>query len=145
MPEAVRQITRPINEAYERGDEALAVELSLQIWTDGPQRTPDQVDAAVREHIRAMTKHEFDRPEFDHQLEQDLEPPAYDRLNTIHAPTLIITGEVDAPHINANMTYAAATIPGAQHVVIHGAAHHLPLEKPEEFNRAVLDFLSRLT
>jgi 3-oxoadipate enol-lactonase len=145
LPDAVRQITRPINEAYERGDVALAVELSLQIWTDGPQRTPDQVDATVREHIRAMTQLEFDRPEFDQQLEQDLEPPAYDRLNTIHAPTLIISGEVDAPHINANMVYAAATIPGAQHVIIHGAAHHLPLEKPEEFNQAVVEFLKSVS
>ena len=68
------------------------LELSLQVWTDGPQRTPDQVDAAVREHIRAMTQHEFARPEIDEQLKQDLEPPAYDRLNTIQAPTLIITG-----------------------------------------------------
>ncbi len=96
---------------------------------------------AVREHIRAMTQLEFDRPEFDEKLEQDLEPPAYDRLNTIHAPTLIISGEVDVPHINANMAHAAATIPGAQHVIIHGAAHHLPLEKPEEFSRVVVEFL----
>ena len=48
------------------------------------------------------------------------------------------------PYINANMAYAAATIPGAQHVIIHGAAHHLPLEKPEEFNRAVLEFLKEV-
>ncbi len=143
-PDSVRSLWSPINEAYERGDKDLALDLSLQIWTDGPQRTPDQVDAAVRDHIRAMTAHEFARPEIDEQLLQELDPPAYDRLNTLQTPTLIITGDADIPHVNDNMAYAAATIPGAQHVVIHNAAHHLPLERPEEFNRAVLEFLKQV-
>ena len=46
-----------LNAAYERGDKERAVELSLQMWTDGPHRTPDQVDPSVRERIRAMTAH----------------------------------------------------------------------------------------
>jgi pimeloyl-ACP methyl ester carboxylesterase len=33
---------------------------------------------------------------------------------------------------------------GAKKVVIPGTAHHLNMEKPEEFNRAVLDFLGAL-
>lgn len=143
-PESARGLWAPINEAYERGDKALALELSLKVWTDGPQRTPEQVDPAVRERVRAMTEHEFTRPEINEQLLQQLEPPAYDRVNTIHAPTLVISGDADLPHINANMAHLAATVPGAQHVVIHDAAHHLPLEKPAEFNRAVLDFLSHV-
>ncbi|HZY40564.1 MAG TPA: alpha/beta fold hydrolase [Anaerolineae bacterium] len=143
-PESIRSLWSPINEAYERGDKALALELSLQVWTDGPQRTPDQVDQAVREHIRAMTAHEFARPEIDEQLLQELDPPAYDRLGEIHAPTLVITGDADVPYINQLMDHAVATIPGAQHVVIHNAAHHLPLERPEEFNRAVLEFLKQV-
>ncbi|MBI5566183.1 MAG: alpha/beta fold hydrolase [Chloroflexi bacterium] len=143
-PDSVRSQWSSIGEAYERGDKALALDLSLQIWTDGPQRTPDQVDAAVREHVRTMTAHEFARPEIDEQLLQELDPPAYDRLGDIHVPTLVVTGDADIPYINGNMTHLAATVPGAQHVVIHDAAHHLPLERPEEFNRAVLDFLKQV-
>ena len=143
-PDSVRSQWSSIGEAYERGDKALALDLSLQIWTDGPQRTPDQVDAVVREHIRAMTAYEFARPEIDEQLLQELDPPACDRLGDIHVPTLVITGDADIPYINGNMTHLAATVPGAQHVVIHDAAHHLPLERPEEFNRAVLEFLSQV-
>ncbi len=143
-PDSVRSQWSSIGEAYERGDKVAALDLSLQIWTDGPQRTPDQVDPAVREHIRAMTAHEFARPEIDEQLLQELDPPAYDRLGDIHVPTLAITGDADIPYINDNMTHLAATVPGAQHIVIHDAAHHLPLEKPDEFNRAVLEFLKQV-
>ena len=143
-PDSVRSQWSSIGEAYERGDKALALELSLQVWTIGPQRTADQVDAAVLDHIRAMTAFEFARPEIDEQLLQELEPPACDRLSDIHVPTLVVSGDADIPYINGNMAYAAATIPGAQHVIIHDAAHHLPLERPEEFNRAVLEFLKQV-
>jgi 3-oxoadipate enol-lactonase len=137
-PEAMRRLWSPVDRAYDSGDVALAVELSLQVWTDGPRRTPDQVDEAVREHVRAMTTHEFARPDFDEQLLQELAPPAFERLGEIHVPTLVITGDADQPHINGNMAHLAAAVPGARDVTLHNVAHHLPLEKPAEFNRAVL-------
>jgi pimeloyl-ACP methyl ester carboxylesterase len=37
---------------------------------------------------------------------------------------------------------AAAGIPGARKVVVEGAAHVIALEKPQEFNAALLAFLS---
>jgi len=41
--------------ALERGAVDEAVEISLQVWTDGTQRTPEQVDPEVRERVRQMT------------------------------------------------------------------------------------------
>ena len=87
-----------LNAAYERGDKERAVELSLQMWTDGPHRTPDQVDPAVRERIRAMTIHTFDLPDVEPWL-QALEPPAIDRLAEIHVPTLFVVGDQDVADI----------------------------------------------
>ena len=87
-----------LNAAYERGDKERAVELSLQMWTDGPYRTPDQVDPTVREHIRAMTSHTFDLPDVE-PWSQRLEPPAIDRLAEIHVPTLFVVGDQDAEEI----------------------------------------------
>ena len=40
--------------AEEAGDIAQVNGLELQIWVDGPHRTPDQVDTAVRERVREM-------------------------------------------------------------------------------------------
>ncbi len=132
-----------LNAAYECGDKERAVELSLQMWTDGPHRRPDQVDPKVRERIRAMTAHTFDLPEADHWL-QRLEPPAINRLSEIHVPTLFIVGDQDAEDILKIGDLIVAQVPGAKRAVIPGTAHHLNVERPEEFNRIVLDFLSSL-
>ena len=65
-----------------------------------------------------------------------------DRLAEIAAPALVIVGEEDRvtpPLLSENI---AARIPGARLVRIAGAGHISNLERPEEFNRAVRDFLS---
>ncbi len=42
-------------EALERGAVDEAVEISLQLWTDGAERTPEQVNTTVRVRVRQMT------------------------------------------------------------------------------------------
>ncbi len=132
-----------LNAAYERGDKERAVELSLQMWTDGPYRTPDQVDPDVRERIRAMTVHTFDLPDVEHWL-QGLEPPAIDRLAEIRVPTLFVVGDQDVADILKIGDLIIANVPGAQRAIIPGTAHHLNMEQPAEFNRIVLAFLNSL-
>ncbi|HSD82210.1 MAG TPA: alpha/beta fold hydrolase [Anaerolineae bacterium] len=133
-----------MNAAYERGDKERAVELSLQMWTDGPQRKPDQVDPAVRERVRVMTIHTFDLPDVEQWL-QHLEPPALDRLAEIHVPTLFIVGDQDVEDILKIGDLIVTHVPGARRAIIPGTAHHLNVERPEEFNRSVLDFLKSLS
>jgi 3-oxoadipate enol-lactonase len=130
--------------AYESGDKPRAVELSLRLWTDGPHRTPDQVDPAAREKIRAMTIHTFDLPDTENYL-QPLKPPAIDRLAEIHVPTLFIVGDQDVPDILEIGDLIVTHVPGARKAVIANTAHHLNVEQPDEFNRIVLDFLKSLS
>ncbi len=132
-----------LNAAYERGDKERAVELSLQVWTDGPHRTPDQVDPVARERIRAMTVHTFDLPDVEPWL-QPLEPPAVDRLAEIHAPTLFVVGDQDVDDIRKIGDLIVARVPGARRAIVPGTAHHLNVEQPVEFNRIVLEFLNSL-
>jgi len=132
-----------LNAAYERGDKERAIELSLQMWTDGPQRTPDQVDPSVRDRIRAMTVQTFDLPDVEQWL-QRLEPPAIDRLAEIHAPTLFVVGDQDVEDILKIGDLIIANVRGAQRAVIPSTAHHLNVEQPAEFNRIVLEFLDSL-
>jgi 3-oxoadipate enol-lactonase len=129
--------------AYERGDKDRAVELSLQVWTDGPYRTPDQVDPGVRERIRAMTAHTFDLPDYEQWL-QRLEPPAINRLDEIRVPTLFVVGDQDVEDIRKISDLIIANVPGAQRAVMPGTAHHLNMEQPAEFNRIVREFLNSL-
>jgi 3-oxoadipate enol-lactonase len=71
-------------------------------------------------------------------------PPAISRLSEIRVPTLIIVGDQDVRTILQIADILENGIVGAKKVVIPGTAHHLNMEKPEEFNRAVLDFLGAL-
>jgi pimeloyl-ACP methyl ester carboxylesterase len=54
---------------------------------------------------------------------------------------LIIAGELDIPEILHAAGVMVSAIPGAQKVIIPGAAHLPNIEKPAEFNRVVKDFL----
>ena len=47
-------------------------------------------------------------------------------------------GVIDIVHILTN------DIAGSKQAIIHDAAHMVNMEKPEEFNRIVLDFLTQL-
>jgi 3-oxoadipate enol-lactonase len=64
-------------------------------------------------------------------------------LPHIKAPTLVIVGEEDAATPPAMAERLAASIPGAELVVIKGAAHLPNIEQPEAFNAAIGDFLRR--
>ena len=59
----------------------------------------------------------------------------------VKVPTLIVAGDEDAPQILEIADMLEQGITNAKKVIIPGTAHHLNMEKPEEFNRAVLDFL----
>jgi pimeloyl-ACP methyl ester carboxylesterase len=73
---------------------------------------------------------------------QDITPVAYERLSEIRVPTLIIVGSDDDIMLHRLADKLEQDVVGTKRVMI-SETHHMPnMEKPEEFNRAVLDFLS---
>jgi pimeloyl-ACP methyl ester carboxylesterase len=75
---------------------------------------------------------------------QELEPPAWGRLREIAVPTLIVVGEDDSFLLHRFADQLEREIADAKRVKIPGT-HHMPnMEKPEEFNRIVLNFQKML-
>jgi pimeloyl-ACP methyl ester carboxylesterase len=68
-------------------------------------------------------------------------PPAIQRLAEIQAPTLLVIGDRHIPDVQNEARLLETEIAGVKKVVIPGAGHLVNVEKPEAFNRAVLDFL----
>jgi len=68
--------------------------------------------------------------------------PAAGRLAAIEAPTLLITGAADIPDVHAQIGAFAAAVPSARRQLIEDAGHLAHLERPAEWNRALLDFLA---
>jgi 3-oxoadipate enol-lactonase len=135
-----------VEAAYESGGLAAANEVELQMWVDGPTRSPGDVDPAVREHLARMNYSALEREEAAEQQGTDiepseLEPPAIGRLGEVTAPTLVVTGALDQPSVNAGAAAIAAGVPGAEAVEIADTAHLPNLERPREFEHAVLGFL----
>jgi pimeloyl-ACP methyl ester carboxylesterase len=67
-----------------------------------------------------------------------------DRLATIRAPTLVFVGLQDITLPPSDGMLAAAGIPGARLVKMPGVAHHPMDERPEEFDRLLIEFLKDL-
>ncbi|HEV7500942.1 MAG TPA: alpha/beta hydrolase [Vicinamibacteria bacterium] len=67
--------------------------------------------------------------------------PPLGRLGEVRVPTLVIVGADDIPDVHAHAGAIQAGIAGARRVVVPDAGHLVHMERPEEFNRLVLDFL----
>jgi pimeloyl-ACP methyl ester carboxylesterase len=67
-----------------------------------------------------------------------------DSLPTIAVPALVLVGSEDKNFLAA-ADYMAGKIPGVRKAVIPGAGHAANLDQPEDFNRAVAEFLSGLS
>lgn len=133
-----------MGEALQSGDVARAVELSLQLFTDGPRRTPGQVNPQARERTRAMTARLFARLPVPEAIQQSIEPLALARLSAITAPTLVIVGGEDQAPLHEIADLLMAQVAGAQKVIIADAGHHPNLEQPVLFQQTVQHFLQRL-
>ena len=127
--------------ALERGDHREAARVEIDTWVAGVDRPPEAVDPEVRRRVTGMLLTAYAHGEAD--LEEP-DPPAAGRLGEITAPTLVVVGEHDRPDIQAMADALAAGIPGAERVVLDGAAHLPSMERPGEFNRVVLEFLADL-
>jgi 3-oxoadipate enol-lactonase len=132
-----------VNELYEAGDIAGAVEYELRMWVDGPDRGPDAVDPEIRERVREMNAALFTRDD-DAGEEIPLDPPVSERLAEISAPTLIVFGDKDVMNVRQAAAPLTTAIQGARLAVIPDTAHLPQMERPELFDEIVLGFLLRL-
>ena len=65
-----------------------------------------------------------------------------DLLPEVSAPTLILVGREDAITPPSDSETMRRLIPGARMAVLEGAGHVSNVERPEEFNRALAEFLA---
>ena len=68
---------------------------------------------------------------------------ANDRLPAIRIPTLALTAEQDVPFCREIADRIASVVQGAEKAVLPIAGHFMMLERPEGFNRVLLDFFRR--
>jgi pimeloyl-ACP methyl ester carboxylesterase len=124
-------------EALDRGDLVAAAEQQARMWL-APNASPD-----VRALTVAMTIRSYEQQIPTEGQVQVVwpQPPAETRLDELTVPTLVAVGSEDLADIVAMAERLAAAIPGARLETIVGAGHLPSLERPDELNRLLLDFL----
>jgi pimeloyl-ACP methyl ester carboxylesterase len=75
------------------------------------------------------------------QLQAALVFNTEERVSEISAPTLVLTGDADTIVPVENSRNLAARIPDARLHIIEGGSHTFFIERPHEFNRAVIEFI----
>jgi pimeloyl-ACP methyl ester carboxylesterase len=66
-----------------------------------------------------------------------------EKLNTIKIPTLLMTGDADLSTPPSLLRMVAAQIPGSEVVIVPDTGHAIYWERPDVFNRTVLDFIGK--
>ena len=135
LPAEAWQAMRARGEAAEQGGMAAVVQPTIERWfTRGFLDSP--VVTRCRQHLLA---HDVGAWASSWRAIADLD--TLTRLGEIHVPTLVMTGDADVSTPLAAAQVIANAIPGAILKVMAGAPHMAPYEKPEIFNRLVLEFL----
>ncbi len=123
MTDALQTLVKQYAWALQQGDSAGAAEATTRFWTDGPRRTPGQVNAQARARIRDMTTQQLQwHGDFmaheEHMM--PLAPPAIKRLSEVRVPTLIVVGEEDVPAVIEAASILEQGIPGAKRWLFPG-------------------------
>ena len=102
---------------------------------------PDELPEGVRRHLEGLDRMSPDGFLGGAKALRDQES-VLERLREIHVPTLIVAGQLD-PLFAAGRAMQER-IEGSQFVLIKNSTHGTCVWRPDAFNRAVLDFLSKV-
>ena len=139
-PEVV-EIDQAAEDAYERGDLAEANRLEAHLWLDGPLAPEGRVGGQTRVLFLAMNGLALRAPSTGDETEP---PSAFERLEELEMPTLVVVGELDMPLMIDHAKLIADRVPNARLEVMKGTAHLPQLEEPQAFGALVGGFLGEL-
>ncbi len=139
--QADKALFADVEAADEKGDMDAVNRAEVRLWVDGPRRTEGAAAREIRDLVLDMNG-KAGLSDWNAAKHEQLDPPAIGRLGEVKAPTLVIVGDEDLPHVSVAAGVLESGIPRARKVVIKDAAHLPSLERPEEFNRIVRDFLA---
>ncbi len=125
----------------EKKDTMNAALAFTRAWAEGPYRELD-VTRPVTKYVVATTRYNMRMHKLSGWPNMQMNPPAFEKLSTIKAPTLIIHGDKDLPYIMECSLFLEKNILGSKRVLIQDVAHMFNMEKPSEVNKLIADFLS---
>ena len=139
-PEGREGRQKMIEMAQQKGGKAVAdAMMPKMLGPDTPAKRPD-----VARELRTIMESQPPRTVENALVAMRDRPDFRKDLPSIAVPTLILVGESDAITPLAMAQTLNKSIRNSQLVVIKHAGHMTPMEQPEQVNRAIRDFVSKL-
>jgi pimeloyl-ACP methyl ester carboxylesterase len=125
-------------DAAERGDLELLNKVEAHAWLDGPRAQNGRVAGAARELFLDMNGVALAKGAL---TQEEPRADAWDRVDQIAAPALLIVGDEDFTAIIDRHETLSETMPNAFAVMLEGVAHIPSIERPDLTNSLLLQFL----
>ena len=123
-----------VNEGPEKG---------ADLWLADPHLIPAPENPAARQRFRQLFIADYFGFLAPLYLARTLNPPALQRLSQVQAPTLYLLGQLDAPELFAVADELTKQVSNLKKTIIPNTGHLPQMEKPDEFNRIVREFLHK--
>lgn len=141
-PAPVEALEEAVDAAEERGDLGEANRLEARLWLDGPLQPEGRVSGSPRDRFLAMNARPLAAASAG---EERRSRPAYDRLEQVEAPALVVTCELDHPLMTDLGRHIARQLIRTELVELAGVAHLPQLERPHEVARLIEVFVNCLS
>lgn len=138
---AIQHLMDELEQAEEKADFEKMNAIEAHLWLDGPLSSENRVTGPARDLFLDMNGWALRHAPLNHEQSA---PDAADHLHRLMQPAFVIWGDADFPHIKDRSRLIANTIPGARHLVMEDCAHLPNMERPAQFDEAILDFLTGL-
>ena len=137
-PPDIADLMARLKDAEQAGDLDRVNAIKAHHWLDGPLQPEGRVAGEARRLFLDMNAIALRSPPIGANLDV---APTFQRLGEISAPSLVLWGDLDFPHIQERCRHIATTIPkGAGHMLT-GTAHLPSLERPTEVTNLLAGFI----
>jgi pimeloyl-ACP methyl ester carboxylesterase len=137
-PEPVNGLIQKLEAAEEANDVAEANRLEAWLWLDGPTSPEGRVGGEARELFLTMNGIALVNGEPGELICAE---PAWERLDRVAVPTLVLSGELDLPDQLPVCRGMVERIPDARLLTLPAVAHLPHLENDQTCMTAITDFL----
>jgi pimeloyl-ACP methyl ester carboxylesterase len=138
LPPDIENLLEQAEQAQDQKHFDLVNRIEAHMWLDGPRSPEGRVQGSARDLFLRMNVIPLKNPS---PGTEKVATDSFKRLKQIAAPTLIICGDLDFPHLQERCALLGKRIKGAKREVMPGTAHLPNLEQPKKFNAVLEAFL----
>lgn len=140
-PSEIEHLLVEQKRAMDTGDIDRVNAIKAHLWLDGPLAPKGRVKNPAREMLLDMNSIVLRSPAAGMDKDVSQIVPAFNRLEEIEVPTLLIWGNLDFPHIQERCRIVADRIMNSSRLVLSGCAHLPSLDRPDDLTSSLLEFI----